>query len=95
MPKANKRKDAVDEVRRHGWLRDHHYELDHGPERRMPDGGSQMPVTNASPVSVTINVNLGDILDKITKGMQPKEALEEAIKLLDEKRQQLNEHEDG
>jgi ABC-type glycerol-3-phosphate transport system substrate-binding protein len=78
--------------RRHGWLHDYEYELDHGPERRVPSKTVQVPPSGSSPVNITINVNLGDLVDKIAQGkMKPKEALEEAIKRVNSKRQQLNE----
>jgi hypothetical protein len=94
MPKRYKHTSAVDEVRRHSWLRDQYYELDHGPERRAREP-VHAPSSGASPVNVTVNVNLGDIVDKVMRGMHPKEALEEAIQYAHDKRQQLSEHGDG
>lgn len=67
--------------RRHSWLQDYHYELDHGPERvvrdqpRDPGRDDSRP---SSPVNITININLGDLIDKMMSGqVSTKEALEE------------------
>ncbi len=69
--------------RRHGWLQDYHYNLDQGDDRTIrvdPKYTPSKPVSTPSPVNVTININLGDILDKIAKGKKStKEALDEMI----------------
>ena len=79
--------------RRHSWLQDYNYELDHGYDRKVYDGRSSTNVSPTPNVTVNININLGDIIDKIVQGMKPKEALEEAIKKIkSKKRIQLNEN---
>jgi hypothetical protein len=78
--------------RRHGWLQDYQYALDQGPDTRVlgrPEQGAPAPAV--SPVTVNVNINLGDILDKIVKKeVSAKEALNEMI---EEKRRLLTEEE--
>ena len=77
--------------RRLGWLHDYHYELDQG-DRVMRDERThpqQMPA-QPSPVTVNVNLNLGDLSDLIDKiisrKLNPKEALQEAINRRNERK---------
>jgi len=79
--------------RRHGWLHDYHYALDQGEDRTMrgfdgavpgeshsPDDTSEKIIITPPPVmpNITININLGDILDRVSSGRKStKEALDE------------------
>lgn len=76
-------KKRLNEVRRHGWLQDYHMNLDQGDDRTVRDARQSTPSKSVStpPVNnITININLGDILDKIAKGKKStKEALDEMI----------------
>jgi len=95
MSKRLKRlQERLEEVRRYGWLRDYHHELDQGPDRSAstarpapaPPAASSTP-----PINVTVNINLGDILKQIASGdKSAKEALEE---MMEDRRQRepLNE----
>jgi hypothetical protein len=71
--------------RRHSWLQDYHYELDHGEDRTVGNRNrddERRPPAPVSPVTVNVNINLGDILDKISRGnATAEEALCEAIEL--------------
>lgn len=70
------------EVRRHGWLQDYQYHLDQGPDRtiRNAERNADMPAPQ-SPVNINININLGDIIDRLVKGKtSTKEALTEMVK---------------
>ena len=86
--------------RRHSWLQDYNYELDHGPQRMVRgDGDNNVAGRSPSPEPIspvnininvsggTANVNLGDLITKLAKGkITAKEALTE---LVEEKRKQL------
>jgi len=78
-----KRRDIL-EARRHGWLHDFEYALDQGPNgARMQDivpRVEQPAQPPASPVTVNININLGDIVDKLVgQKKSTKEALQEIV----------------
>lgn len=94
MRRRNRR--LLTEVRRHGWLQDYQYNLDHGPDRRVKDDNDDDDVDDrkkqSSPVNITININLGDIIDKLTSGKATaKEALSEVEQYRQERKRQLNE----
>jgi len=83
----------IEEVRRYGWLRDYHHELDQGPDRSISDQAHPAPSQKSQsqpstpPINVTVNINLGDILKQIASGGKTaSEALEE---MMEERRQQL------
>jgi hypothetical protein len=84
--------------RRLGWLRDYHHELDQG-NRVLPTDDDERygPGPRASsPVTVNVNINVGDLLKKLVQGESTaKEALEELAKeLKEEKRIRLEEARD-
>ena len=83
--------------RRHGWLRDYHNEFDW--DGRSTDRPGQDPddrgSSKDSPVNITININLGDILSQIASGKKTaKEALQEMVEERRRRRQLLTEGED-
>jgi hypothetical protein len=64
-------------------LRDYHQEYD-WPDGRSLDSSGGQPAANppqaASPVTVNVNINLGDVLDNLISGKKSaREALEELI----------------
>lgn len=68
--------------RRTGWLRDYHQEYDYGTRRVIDptlDDEPSSPPSQASPVTINININLGDLINKVMKGKSAHEALEEAL----------------
>lgn len=69
--------------RRHGWLRDYHHEYDWNDNRQIApndDDEGDAKRGSQSPVNITININLGDILSQIAGGKKTaKEALEEMV----------------
>ena len=74
--------------RRTGWLRDYHQEYDYGDRRVLdptPGDAPSIPVPG-SPVTINININLGDLINKVMKGQSAKEALQEALEEHDLKR---------
>lgn len=80
--------------RRHGWLHDFHQELDHGPDRTVPVGGNGYQ-PQQSPVTVNVNINLGDIISQLVKGQKTtKEALEEIVQENHTRKRMLLEDED-
>jgi small ligand-binding sensory domain FIST len=61
--------------RRHGWLQDFEYELDQG-DRVLRGRDDAAPSTG--PININININLGDLIDKLVSGKKTtREALEE------------------
>lgn len=77
--------------RRHAWLQDYNYELDYGPERTVKDKArpsydDEEKPKQSSPVTINININLGDILDRVVNGKtSTREALEEAEDAIEER----------
>lgn len=64
--------------RRHGWLQDFEYELDQGDRVLRDRNGVGVPSTG--PININININLGDLIDKLVAGKRSaKEALEEMV----------------
>ena len=81
--------------RRHGWLHDFHQELDHGQERAIPVNNGYNQPQQPSPVTVNVNINLGDIISQLVKGQKTtKEALEEIIQESHSRKRLLLEDED-
>lgn len=80
---------CLEEVRRYGWLRDYHHELDQGPDRSIsaePVSVHQSwdrpkPQQASPPVIVNVNINLGDMLSRLVTGeSSTREALEEIVR---------------
>lgn len=69
--------------RRHGWLQDYHQYTDQGTDHTVPSN-------SASPVTINININLGDLINQLVKGKKSaKEALEEMVQESNSQRRKL------
>lgn len=85
-------KKSITEVRRYGWLRNYHHDLDQGDRVLDSNDDSQQSYSsNMPPININVNINLGDLLKQVVSGVRStKEALEEIVKT-NRKRIQLNE----